>query len=277
MIQFWETPDSGAIDQTGQRIEQRYTLSGTSDKFAALAHVAINTAPEISGIPRTNIRLRVFSGHDDLWDVTVEYAIGSTSSPGGPNPTQIGEERESFSTRGDRTRVTQALSHVADFPPSTEENPVRNHEGAINVTPDRIEGVEIDNAGFSFQIRKIIAADEMTQGYRQALFRASNRVNNTVWRGFQPGELRLVYVDASQRDTESWELVFQFQAIENIENATIGSISGIAKKGHEYLWAEFETVVGTVAGVKTTRQKLQAVHVERVYDEIDFQTLGLDA
>ena len=275
-LDFWELPDSGGLDETGQRIQMKYALSGTDDKLAVLAHVAQNTDLEISGVPRKNIRARVYPGHYDLWDIVVVYAYGSAETPGGPNPSDIGEERESWTTRGERIHITQAIQHIDDFPESTEENPVPNHGGTINVTPEKIEGVDIDNAGFSFVVRKLVESSAMTTGYRQALFTASNRVNSATWRGFQPGELRLVSVEANQRDSESWELTFQFQAIQNVENQTIGGIEGVSKLGHEYIWGEYETQVVDDNGVKSTRKVLQSLHVEQVYKLADFNVLGLD-
>lgn len=273
-ISFWELPESGQLDETGQRITMLYALSGTDDKFRALGHIALNTDLEISGIPRNQIRARVFQGHTDLWDVSVTYAYGTASSPG--DPSDIGDERESWTTRGKKIHISQAVEHIQDYPDSTEENPIRNHEGTINVTPEKIGGLDIDNAGFSFVIRKLVNASTMSQGYRQALFTASNRVNQSVFRGFEPGELRLVTVDANQRDTESWELVFTFEAFKNTENETIGSIDGVAKLGHEYIWGEYETQIDTVGGIKTTRKVLQALHVEQVYKYAEFSTLGLN-
>lgn len=274
-IDFWEKPESGKLSDTGRRIELLFGLSGTTDKFVALAHAIQNTDSDIQTIPRADVQCEVVDGHDDLWDITVIYQIGGGSGSG-PVPTEIGDERESFSTRGNRVRITQALEHIADYGNADEGEAVPNHLGAINVTPDRIEGVEVDIPGWTFQIRTIVAASTMTQAYRRNLARSTHRVNSQRWRGYEPGELRLVDVRGSQRDEESFDLEFDFLAIENVEDDTVGDIEGIEKQGHHYAWAEHEKEVDESTDPPTVREKLIAVHIERVYKEIDFNvTLGL--
>lgn len=276
-IEMNEKPESGKIGDSGRRIEMLYWLTGTTDKFSALAHVILNTAEEINSIPRTAIDLEVFEGVEDLWDIRVVYQVGDGGGGSGPVPTEVGDERESFTTRGSRIKVFQALEHIADYGNPDEGESIPNHGGAINVTPERIEGVEIDNAGFTFQVRKIVPTSQMTTAYRSAIFNSTDKVNSEIWRGYKAGELRLVNVDGAQRDSESWDLLFEFLAIPNTTNATIGDIEGVDKLGHEYAWSEHEKTVDETVDPPRIREKLLAVHIERVYEMIDFNlTLGLN-
>lgn len=53
----------------------------------------------------------------------------------------------------------------------------------------------------------------------------------------------------------------------------MGNITGISKKGWEYLWVRY--VDAEDAAAKAFVKKPQAVYVERVYEEGDFSGLGI--
>jgi hypothetical protein len=275
MLDLWELPHSGIVSDSGQRLEILYGLKGTTDKFQALSHIANNTDQEIAGIPRAAINAEIPEGFVDVWEVSVVYQTGGGSSSG-PNPTEIGEERVSFSTRPNRVRLYQAKEHIADYANVDEGESIPNYEGAINVTPERIEGVEVDVAGFVYQVRKIMADDQITQLFIRNSFLSTSRVNAATWRGFRAGELRLVAVDAQQRDSESWEVTWEFLAEENLQDITIGDIEGVAKLGHEYAWVRHREIVDDTTDPPRVRTEVESVHIERVYDTIDFNvSLGL--
>jgi hypothetical protein len=56
-----------------------------------------------------------------------------------------------------------------------------------------------------------------------------------------------------------------------VTNQTVGSITGISKKGHEYLWVRYEDSIDSNALLK----KPKAVYVNSVYRESDFSALGI--
>jgi hypothetical protein len=63
---------------------------------------------------------------------------------------------------------------------------------------------------------------------------------------------------------------FNFAANPNETNLTIGGIGGIAKRGWEYLWVEYDDEVSSNRMVK----KVKAVHIEKVYRTFNFNLLG---
>jgi hypothetical protein len=75
----------------------------------------------------------------------------------------------------------------------------------------------------------------------------------------------------SQKGDGPWTLSFKFVASKNITGQTIGSIEGIEKKGHEYLWVRYESAVSGSDLVK----KPKYVYVNTVYREGDFSGLGI--
>jgi hypothetical protein len=60
-------------------------------------------------------------------------------------------------------------------------------------------------------------------------------------------------------------------ASKNVTGKKIGDISGIAKRGHEYLWVRYEDAVESNVLMK----KPKAVYVNRVYKDSDFSALGI--
>ena len=68
-----------------------------------------------------------------------------------------------------------------------------------------------------------------------------------------------------------WSLSFRFVASKNVTGETIGDISGVNKKGHEYLWVRYEDAVDSNVLLK----KPKAVYVNKVYRESSFSVLGI--
>jgi len=69
-----------------------------------------------------------------------------------------------------------------------------------------------------------------------------------------------------------WEITHRFSASPNKTGLTIGDITGIEKKGWEYLWVRYADAEDTAA--KTLVKKPAAVYVEKVYEEGDFSVLA---
>ncbi|MBC7326197.1 MAG: hypothetical protein H5T99_12950, partial [Moorella sp. (in: Bacteria)] len=68
-------------------------------------------------------------------------------------------------------------------------------------------------------------------------------------------------------------ITFKFAASPNKTNITIGDITGIAKKGWEYLWVLYEDAEDTNAQRLVKRPV--AAFVEQVYPYGDFSQLGI--
>ena len=54
----------------------------------------------------------------------------------------------------------------------------------------------------------------------------------------------------------------------------MGEISGISKKGWEYLWVRYGDAEDTAA--KAIVKKPMAAYVEKVYEDGDFSSLGIE-
>ena len=124
----------------------------------------------------------------------------------------------------------------------------------------------------------------MTPEYKGTLFQLTGKVNNAAFRGLAAGECLFLGASGTLHGTEStsgggtsedgdWEITYRFAASPNKTGITIGSITGIAKKGWEYLWVRYADVEDTTAMVIV--KKPVSVYVEKVYDDGDFAALGI--
>jgi len=105
------------------------------------------------------------------------------------------------------------------------------------------------------------------------LFQLTGRVNTGAFKGFNAGEVLFLGASGSRRGYGDWEITFRFAASPNVTNLTIGDITGINKKGWEYLWVRYADSEDTAA--KALVKKPIAVYIERVYDDGNLSLLGI--
>jgi hypothetical protein len=175
----------------------------------------------------------------------------------------------SFTFSGQTEGGTQLVTQGYDYR-SYGTGP--NYDGAINVGRDGPEGVEIGIPGLEFTIHKQMAKGVLTLAYVASLTRLTYTTNNADFNGFAAGELLFKGAEFSQRSGAECSITFKFSASPNQNNLTIGSITGIEKKGHEYLWIDYVAVESSGFIIRQPR----TVHVHRVYQESDFSLLGID-
>ena len=116
----------------------------------------------------------------------------------------------------------------------------------------------------------------MTSAWIRGVAGVTGTTNNGSFRGFEAGEVLFVGCSGSQEWDDQkgrgpWSLSFRFVASKNVTGQTIGSISGIEKKGHEYLWVRYEDAVSS----STLLKQPKAVYVSKVYKDSDFSALGI--
>ncbi len=253
---------------TGQNpsVELRYVIRGTNDDVEARnALVASSPAaydPWGSGLfylPRESVTVE--SVGDLLWEGIVRYG----SVP------QTDESSFAFDTGGGTQHVTQSLTTVARYAPSGKTAP--NFKGAIGVTNDSVEGVDITVPVYQFAETHYLPDTTVTPTYKATLFTLTGKVNNATFKGFAAGECLFLGATGSKRGSGDWEITFRFAASPNVTNLTIGDITGINKKGWEYLWVRYQDTEDATA--KALVKRPIAAYVEQVYPYGDLSLLGI--
>jgi len=200
---------------------------------------------------------------EDVWEGTVRY--------GPRQPPQMGDSSYQFETGGGTQHITHSIQTVGRYAPPGKTAP--DFQGAIGVTHDNVEGVDITVPVYNFSETHYIAVELVTNSYKATLFYLTGKVNNAPFRGFATGEVLFLGASGSQRGQEDWEITFKFAASPNVQNMTIGDITGINKKGWEYLWVRYADDVD--ANANALIKKPIAAYVEQVYQYADFSLLGI--
>jgi hypothetical protein len=267
-VDIYETPDSQSRQRTridGRVVETRvYRVTGydnARDAEAALiasAELPASLGPEADGTVFRRIAFNTVpvSDTNDIWDITVPYE------------SQVNTERTfAGSTAGGSFNITQGYG-VTSYAASGS---APNFQGAINVNEQGVQGVDVIVPQFEFSLTKTQENGFVSLAYTATLARMTGKVNNATFENFNAGELLFLGADFSQQSSGSATITYKFSASPNRTGITIGSITGIAKKGHEYLWVFYRP---NLSGNFLVRIPV-AVYVHKVYEEGDFSTLWI--
>jgi len=256
--------------------ELTYLIRGTTDDVAARTALADNSPALHGGMPRDQIEVEEIEGvSGGAWIGRVTFAPVEWQQPAEPEP---GQTFFSFETGGATQHTTQSLQTIATYPDAAL---TPRFDGAIGVGENGVEGVDVEVPSFSFSVTYHVAPADMTSGYVMSLYNLTGKVNNApfavtpdigVTLSFAAGEVLFRGASGSKRPSGNWEIVGQFAASPNETGLSVGSITGIEKKGWEYLWVLYDEVEDQT--VKSLIQKPVAAYVEQVYKTADFAVLS---
>lgn len=255
----WESRQS--VEGESPAVDLIYIVRGTDDDLAAKSALLDASPVLYDGLVRQSLSIERVA--EDIWEGTVRYGL--------LQPPQTGDSTYQFDTGGGTQHITQSIQTVGRYAPAGKMAP--DFRGAIGVTHDSVEGVDITIPVYSFSETHYIAADQVTGAYKATLFALTGKVNNASFRGFAAGEVLFLGASGSKRGEEDWEITFRFAASPNATGLTVGEITGIAKKGWEYLWVRYADDVDDDAKVLVKRPI--AVYVEQVYQYGDFSQLEI--
>ncbi|MGH2272663.1 hypothetical protein ACQ9LF_12765 [Anaerohalosphaeraceae bacterium U12dextr] len=235
-----------------------YVIAGTDDDGAAAdaldSFITSNSLESWDGIPLQTKELEQIA--DQIWIATVTYSFDRQQDQ------NLSEY--SFDTGGGTQKITQTPSGLAVT--AYGINPP-NFQGAINVDDNSVNGVDIIVPTYNFSETRYVSSSTVTESYKLALFNLTGKVNHATWHGYAAGEVLFMGVSGGKHGkTGVYELCFKFAASPNKTGITIGGISGIAKKGWEYLWVRYEKNTSNDSLVQVPK----AVYVHQVYESGDF-------
>ena len=256
-------------------VELTYTIHGTADDAAALAALDEEAPSSYGALIRRRRTLEpVFIDEENpgdcVWTGTAEYVRPEKK----PKVPETGESLFSFETGGGTQHITQSLETVGMYAAAGD---APDFKGAIGVTHDSVEGVDIVVPVYHFAETHYLADAVVTNEYKGKLFRLTGKVNDAAFKGLDAGECLFLGASGSQRGGEDWEVAFKFAGSENRTGLTVGDIMGIDKKGWEYLWVRYQDVTEDSPGLVAPMVVKQpvAAYVERVYDYGSFADLGI--
>jgi len=288
---------SATIYRLGQRSQNTYKKSwkifGTNDDVRV--HDDVNVTLWTSylywqypGQPLNRLQAESYTLDylgDEAWQLTVTYVSRGADDDTKPDPLR---RSRSFDTSGGTTHITQqpqlgagtskrSYSTEKRYPSATAPD----QQGAIGVDGDSVQGVDIVIPALQWTETYDVPTQYITTDYVKTVSALTGTVNNAAFRGFAAGEVLFLGGTGSQdwdaeKGDSPWSLSYKFVAQNNADGTTmptltVGSITGISKKGHEYMWVRYEDSV--VSSTQLKRPKF--VYVNQVYAETDFSLLGI--
>ena len=197
-----------------------------------------------------------------VWEGRVEYKmLGASAGP-------VGGARSSFTTMGGNEHITNAIENVSK---TAATGTAPDFEGAIGFNGETVEGVAVYTPSFNFSETHVISSASVDNAYKSTLATLTGKTNQATFRGFVEGEVLFLGASGNQREDGNWEIQFSFAANKNQTGLSFGAITGIAKNGWEYLWVLYETYESN----NRLSKKPSSVYVEKVYNDGDFDGLGI--
>jgi hypothetical protein len=241
-----------------------FIIQGTDDDVAAVEALLAARPETWDGLPAVSSDVTQIAA--TIWEGVVNYGIQNK------NYASETESVYSFETGGGNQHVTQSLATISKYAPSGKT--AGDFKGAIGVDSNSVNGVDIVSPVYSWTEALAFNKAAITSTYKQTLYNLTGKVNNGTWKGYSAGEVLFMGACGSRRgNSDLWEISFKFAASPNVSNKTIGDITGIAKKGWEYLWVRYEDADDATA--KVLIKKPSSVHIEQVYEEGNFTLLGV--
>jgi hypothetical protein len=250
-----------------------YKLFGTADDVEV--HTAVNAQistlgygwqyPGVSDAKLWAESYSIAFLGDNAWQVTITYEKDGAGDGDAPL-----KRARSFDTAGGTKHITQAFSESRFGVGAPDQ------KKAIAVDTNGVNGIDIVVPQLQWQESYDVPNAYVTDAYIRGVAGLTGTTNDATFRGFQPGEVLFVGCAGSQEwDDEKgrgpWSLAFRFVAEKNVIGETVGDISGVDKKGHEFLWVRYEDAVDSNVLLK----KPKAVYVNKVYREGSFAALGI--
>jgi len=251
----------GIIGFDGPSVEQPYLVRFASDfaDAAAAVEAELSAFIVVQGITLVFQSYRFRELGTSKWEFVAKY--------GRKEQQETNSIQGSFDATGGTGHITQSIATVEKYFDSGETT-VYDFGGAIGVSNEGVEGTDIETPGYLFQYTVMLPVALWTPAYRAKLRGLRKKVNDAAWENadgdvFAAGECRFRGFQSSRRGFDDVELTLLFHAEENRTGITVGAITGIAKKGQEYMWVRYADR-DTGSGAPITKYPI-AVYIEQVY------------
>lgn len=195
----------------------------------------------------------------NAWQAVAQYGEAKLRTREKEKLNAVGEYRVSFSVKPQT--VKQFVAKSTTRYPST----AKDYNNAINVNSDgQVEGVDTIIPGLSITVTQRMAGASLTPTYALTVANLVGKYNNATFMGvFPAGSIQFIGGDAALSfainnpisggpalDPQDRELSFEFLYSPNLTGITIGSITGINKLGHQFMWIDWESAIVSSRAVR---------------------------
>jgi hypothetical protein len=182
-----------------------------------------------------------------------------------------GEYKISFDTTGGTAHFTTSKETVGTYIRADAAVGEYDFGQAINVSGGEVQGIDVVVPAMKFTVSYRQALATITDAYVKLLEDLTGTVNNASFFGRSAGEVLFLGASGSQGTASDPQIDYHFLRSRNVTGETIGTITSVAKKGHEVLWCVFADQASDEWIVKSPL----AIKVERVYDLADFSSIAI--
>ena len=165
--------------------------------------------------------------------------------------------------------MKQSLFTFGNYAPDGVTPP--NYYGAIGVTKDGIEGVDVVSPNCSYSESHYKTLGVFTAAYANTLALMTGSVNNAPFRAWAAGEVLFAGATMQSQDKDGVAIDYEFLLSPNATNIVHGNITVPAKYGWDYLWYTYYTGFDETTGCLV--EVPRSAHVERVYPFTNFGNL----
>lgn len=189
------------------------------------------------------------------------------------NVTYSAQEWEyNFEIATEDVLTTQSLQTVNRYAPPGQTPP--DFKGAIGVTRDGIQGTQVPVAVYSWSETHYFDVSAVDDSYKDDLAALAGHCNAATFRRKPKGTVIFDGCTGGvSRGQRQYILNFKFRYSRNVTALAIGDITGITKRGWDYLWVHYLEIPDP-ASMRLVRIP-DSVHVERVIAEGDFNKMRL--
>lgn len=253
-----EKAERSATEAESPTRELTYFVHGAADDFEAKTLVAGGSPLTYDGMLRSSIRLTELA--PGRHEATVSYADKQTDPTGG----------YTFQTTGNTLHI---VYDITNKPYPVPGKAVIDNKGLIGVHGKDVDGVDIVQPVYNFTETYLFDQAAVTAAYKATLFQLTGTVNKFIFKGFQPGEVLFLGAEGGSDGLDRVKITYHFSCSQNATNLKVGPITGIDKKGWEYLSIRY---IDTLDGVGVAiAKKPRMVYVHQVYELKDFAGLGI--
>jgi hypothetical protein len=212
----------------------------------------------------------------NAWQAVAQYGEPKLKTREKEKLNAVGEYRVSFSVKPQTIKQFTAVRTMA-YPASaknyggvavsggTSPTSAAYNGGAINVNQDgQVEGVDTIIPGLSITVTQRMAGASLTPAYALEVADLIGKYNSDIFMGvFPAGSIQFIGGDAALSfainnpiaggpplDPQDRELSFEFLYSPNLTGITIGTITGINKLGHQYMWIDWESAIVSSRAVR---------------------------
>lgn len=287
-IKCYELMDSmsGSVSNESEEgevreVNRRYVLGRCEGGFNQVvaemeAYTPSYVESDGAGIYWVRKKLQVNGIGNAYFDCTATYATLQPKPPKDSNeePSDFKPGSIAWDTTGHTEHITQSLKPETRIP--AEE---ADFQGAINVSGDSVQGLDVVRPGLKYSETWILPAEvALSCAFVGAVYRLTGTVNLNTFRCFQPGEALFMGGRAQwQGDQPYVSATFDWEARPN-GKVNLPYMPGVGelemdKKGWEYIWVRYQPESD---GGQLVRKPI-AIYKDVVYEQKSWADLGMIA